>query len=138
MIRSLIFSGILMATWRNGRPPVRLSDPVHVVLPKTNVVLSPFEGQPKKYSRPRRLPGLAVKVSGVRKAGNGVFLAERVRKGQTITLFRRKIISEAAAKKLKKKVYNNDLIRKPLNFEVDFVDCREIGTFASIVQLACA
>jgi hypothetical protein len=45
-----------------------------------------------------------VRESGIPKAGNGLWLAERVRKGQTITLFRQKRISEAAAKKLHKKV----------------------------------
>jgi hypothetical protein len=94
----------LMATWRNGRPPVRFDEPVHVVLPRHNVVLLPFAGQPRKYSEPRRLPGCQVRESGIPKAGNGLWLAERVRKGQTITLFRRKRISEAAAKKLQKKV----------------------------------
>jgi hypothetical protein len=95
-----------MATWRNGRPPIRFSEPVHVVLPRHDVVLYPFQGQPKKYAEPRRLPGLEVRKSGIPKAGNGLWLAERVRAGQTITLFRRKRISEAAAKKLHNKVLN--------------------------------
>ena len=93
-----------MATWRNGRPPVRFDEPVHVVLPRHNVVLFPFAGQPRKYAEPPRLPGCQVRESGIPKAGNGLWLAERVRKGQTITLFRQKRISEAAAKKLHKKV----------------------------------
>ena len=93
-----------MATWRNGRPPVRFSNPVHVVLPRKGVVLHPFEGQPRKYAQPRRLPGLEVKESGISNAGFGLFLLENVRAGQTITLYRRKIISERAAKKRKEKV----------------------------------
>ena len=98
---------VSMATWRNGRPPVRLDDPVHHVLPLHNFVLLPFPGQPRKYRARRRLPGLQVRKSGIRGAGNGLWLAERVRKGQTITIFRRKRISEAAAKKLQKKVPND-------------------------------
>ena len=103
LIHCLLYQ-VLMATWRNGRPPVRFDDPVHVVLPRHNVVLYPFKGQPRKYAEPRRLPGCEVKKSGIPKAGNGLWLAERVRKGQTITIFRRKRISEAAAKKLQRKV----------------------------------
>jgi hypothetical protein len=89
---------------RERRPPVRFSDPVYVVLPRRNVVLMPFEGQPRKYASPRRLPGLAVKISSVQGAGYGLFLREKVKAGQTITLYRRKIISEATATKLKKQV----------------------------------
>ena len=127
---------VLMATWRNGRPPVRLDDPVHVVLPRHNVVLYPFKGQPRKYAEPRRLPRCEVRKSRIPKAGYGLWLAERVRKGQTITIFRRKRISEAAAKKLHKKV-QNDLIRMPLFSAIDSV-CRAIGTFGPTIQLACA
>jgi hypothetical protein len=90
---------------RESRPPVRFSDPVHVVLARRNIVLVPFEGQPRKYAIPRRLPALAVKISGVRRAGYGLFLREKVKAGQSITLYRRKIISEATAKKLKDKAY---------------------------------
>jgi hypothetical protein len=39
-----------------------------------------------------------VRKSRIPKAGYGLWLAERVRKGQTITIFCRKRISEAAAK----------------------------------------
>ena len=91
---------LLLASMRERRPPVRFSDPVHVVLPRRNVFLRPFEGQPRKYAS--RLPGLAVKISSVPGAGYGPFLREKVNSGQTITLYRRKIISEATAKKLKK------------------------------------
>ena len=95
---------LLLASMRESRPPVRFSDPVHVVRPRRNVVLRPFEGQPRKYASPRRLPELAVKMSNVRGAGYGLFLREQVKAGQTITLYRRKIISESTAKKLKKQV----------------------------------
>ena len=99
---------LLLASMRELRPPVRFSDPVHVVLPRRNVFLRPFEGQPRKYASPCRLPGLAVKISSVPGAGYGPFLREKVNSGQTITLYRRKIISEATAKKLKKQVrFNN-------------------------------
>jgi hypothetical protein len=98
---------VSMATWRNGHPPVRFDDPVHHVLPRHNFVLHPFSGQPKKYRAPRRLPGCQVRESGIPRAGNGLWTAERVRKGETITIFRRKRISEAAAKKLQKKVPND-------------------------------
>ena len=94
-----------METMRESRPPVRFSDPVHVVLPRRNVVLKPFVGQPRKYAGPRRLPGLEVKISRIRGAGLGLFLREKVHAGQTITLYRRKIISEATARKLKEQVY---------------------------------
>lgn len=93
-----------MTTMRESRPPVRFSDPVYLVLPRRNVILRPFDWQPGKYARPMRLPALAVKISGVRGAGFGVFLREKVRAGQTITLYRRKIISEATARRLKKQV----------------------------------
>ena len=75
---------MLMATWRNACPPVRFDDPVYHVLPKHNFVLHPFSGQPKKYREPRRLPGCEVRESGIPRAGNGLWTAERVRKGQTI------------------------------------------------------
>ena len=96
-----------MAYWRKGHPPVRLDDPVHYVFPLPEFQLCPFQGQPRKYRAPRRLPGLQVRKSGIRRAGNGLWTAERVLKGQTITIFRRKRISEAAAKKLQRKVLND-------------------------------
>ena len=102
--RACCCARFIMATMRQSRPPARFSDPVHVVLPRRNVILRPFEGQPPKYARPRRLPELAVKKSRVPGAGFGLFLHENVRKGQTLTLYSRKIISEATAKKLKKQV----------------------------------
>ena len=93
-----------LATMRESRPPVRLFDPVHVVLPLRNVLLKPFAGQPRKYSCPRRLPGLEIKISQVPGAGYGLFLREKVYAGQSITLYRREIVSEATARTLKKKV----------------------------------
>jgi hypothetical protein len=50
------------------------------------------------------LPGLEVKKSGIAKAGFGLFLRENVRAGQAITKYCRKIISEATANRMKKKV----------------------------------
>ena len=49
-----------------------------------------------------------LQMSIVRGAGFGLFLREKVNAGQTITLYRRKIISEATAKKLKKQVQLNN------------------------------
>jgi len=94
----------MLSTMRESRPPVRLFDPVHVVLPRRNVFLKPFAGQPRKYCCPRRLPGLETKISQVPGAGYGLFLREKVYAGQSITLYRRKIVSEATARTLKKKV----------------------------------
>ena len=93
-----------METMRQSRPPARYPDPVHIVMPRRNVILRPFQGQPPKYGRPRRLPLLSVRKSGIPGAEFGLFLLENVRAGQTITLYRRKIISEATAEKLKKQV----------------------------------
>jgi hypothetical protein len=129
-----------MATMREIRPPVRFSDPVYVVLPRQNVVLRPFTGQPVKYARPFRLPGLAVKISGVPGAGFGLFVREKVLAGQKITLYRRKIISEATAKKLKKQV----LIQTKSNiYHLELIDFstvffREIDTFEPTIQLVVA
>ena len=102
----LVHYRFLMETMRKSRPPVRFSDPVHVVLPRRNVVLKQFFGQPRKYAEPRRLPGLEVKISYIQGAGLGLFLREKVYAGQTITLYRRKIISEATARKFKGQVYS--------------------------------
>ena len=87
-------------TMRVSRPPARLLQEVHVVLPR-KIQLYPSDGQPKKYSREIRLPELAIQQSRIPKAGQGLFLREKVRKGQPIALYRRKIVSEAMAKKLK-------------------------------------
>ena len=89
-------------TMRVSRPPARLLQEVHVVLPR-KIQLYPSEGQQKKYSREIRLPELAIQQSRIPKAGQGLFLREKVRKGQPIALrlYRRKIVSEAMAKKLK-------------------------------------
>jgi hypothetical protein len=94
----------LLASMRERRPPVRFSDPVYEVLPRKNVVLRPFEGQPRKWASPRLMPGLAVRNSSVRWAAYGIFLREKVNAGQTITLYRRKIISESTAKVLREQV----------------------------------
>jgi hypothetical protein len=94
----------LWASLRERLPPFRFSDPVYEVLPRQNVVLRPFEGQPRNWASPRRLPGLAVRNSSVRGAGYGIFLREKVNAGQVITLYRRKIISESTAKVLREQV----------------------------------
>jgi hypothetical protein len=131
-----LFYQVSIATWRNACPPVRFHGPVHHVLPRHNFVLLPFPGQPRKYTAPRLPPGLQVRKSGIHQAGNGLWLAERVRKGQAITIFRRKRISEGAAKKLQKKV-QKDLNGMPLIYSFDPVVRREIGTYAPTMPRAC-
>jgi hypothetical protein len=99
----------MLSSMRESRPPVRLLDTVHVVLPLRNVFLKPFAGQPRKYLSPRRLPGLEMRKSQVPGAGFGLFLREKVYAGQSITLYRRKIVSEATAKRLKKQVVDSSI-----------------------------
>jgi hypothetical protein len=129
-----------LATMRESRPPVRLFDPVHVVLPRRNVFLKPFAGQPRKYSCPRRLPGLEIKISQVPGAGFGLFLREKVYAGQSITLYRRKIVSEATARTLKKKVSPFSEFKPNLDSRIDSktIFDREIDTFEPTMQPAAA
>ena len=126
-----------MSTMRQSRPPVRLFDPVHVVLPRRNVFLKPFAGQPRKYSRPRRLPGLEVKTSQIPGAGFGLFLREKVYAGQSITLYRRKIVSEATARNLKNQVYSHVNIKPDIELIPNLFD-REIDTFEPTMRPAAA
>ena len=93
----------MAATMRISIPPVRFSDP-QVVVPPRRVELKPFQGQPRKYYGIHRFPQLVIKDSRILNAGAGLFLEEKVRAGQILTLFRRNHISEARAKVLKKKV----------------------------------
>jgi hypothetical protein len=62
---------LLLANMRQIRPPVPFSDPEHVLLPQRDVAQRPFEGQPRKYASPRRLPEHAVKISSVTVLGTG-------------------------------------------------------------------
>ena len=93
----------MASTMRISVPPVRFSDPQVVVSPR-RVKLAPFEGQTRKYSGIHRFPQLVMRDSGIKNAGIGLFLGEKVRAGQALTLFRKNRISEAAAKLLKLKV----------------------------------
>ena len=86
---------------RVSKAPVRFHDPVYIVRPRKKT-LKRFEGQPAIYDVPRRLPWLSVQESSIPVAGFGVFVREDVKAGDTISIYRAKIISEATAKKLKK------------------------------------
>ena len=68
--------------------------------------MEPFEGQLRKWKLVRRFPRLEVRYSSILNAGFGLFVAEDVKAGQPIATYRRKIVSEAMAKKLKRKVSN--------------------------------
>jgi hypothetical protein len=89
---------------RHIKPPVRFSDPVYIIS-ACKKKLQPFEGQPRKWRQARRYPELAVQQSRIPYAGFGLFVAEDVKAGQPITTYKRKIISEREAKKLKDKVW---------------------------------
>jgi len=93
----------LVTPMRVSKAPVRFHDPVYIVRPRKKT-LKRFEGQPAIYDVPRRLPWLSVQESSIPVAGFGVFVREDVKAGDTISIYRAKIISEATAKKLKKKV----------------------------------
>lgn len=88
---------------RHIKPPVRFSDPVYIIS-ACKKKLQPFEGQPRKWRVARRYPKLVVHESRIPDAGFGLFVAEDVKAGQPITTYKRKIISEDEAKRLKKKV----------------------------------
>ena len=90
-------------TMRISRPPARFSQEEFVAKPR-RIQLFPSEGEPAKYAGILRLPELAIRRSRIPKAGNGLFLNEKVRQGQVFAVYRRKIISEKHAKELKKKV----------------------------------
>ena len=90
-------------TMRISVPPVRYSAE-QMVVPSRRVELKPFQGQRRKYAGIHRLPQLVMEESKIAHAGIGLFLGERVRAGQVLTLFRRNRISEARAKALKLKV----------------------------------
>ena len=109
-------------TRRQRRPPSRFGQEEFVALP-SKIKLYPSQGQPKKYGlRIIRLPELGVRQSRIHKAGFGLFLRERVRKGQVIARYRRRIISEATAKKLKAKVV--PCFYFPYVFAADFKLCK--------------
>ena len=92
--------------------------------------------------------------SGIRGAGYGLFLREKVNAGEAITLYRRKIISESTAKILKEQVkltFINSIDFNNMNrFLLEFCPqtnpndtktslfTREIDTFGPTMQLAAA
>jgi hypothetical protein len=90
-------------TMRISYPPVRFSEQ-KMVVPSRRVQLKPFQGQRRKYAGTVRLPQLVMEKSKIANAGIGLFLAERVRAGQVLTLYRRNSISEVRGKVLKMKV----------------------------------
>ena len=99
-----MFSQILPTTMRQSKATVRFSDPEYVARPR-HILLKPFQGQPRKYAkRIFRLPEVSIKKSSIPNAGFGLYIRENVRKGQIISIYRRRIISEAEAKLLKNKV----------------------------------
>lgn len=104
-LKSLSITMFLLTTesFRVSRPPARFHNEEHVSA-SCRIKLNPSPGQPKKYARIIRLPETGIRSSGIPKAGKGLFLREKVRKGQVLALYRRKIISETMAKKLKAKV----------------------------------
>ncbi len=97
--------GRLIAPMRSIKPPVRFANPIYYVNACKKRMM-PFEGQPRKWKLVRRFPRLEVRLSSIPNAGFGLFVAEDVKVGQPIATYRRRIVSEAMAKELKKKVSN--------------------------------
>ena len=95
----------LIAPMRSIKPPVRFANPIYYVHACKKRMM-PFEGQPRKWKLVRRFPRLEVRLSSIPNAGYGLFVAEDVKAGQPIATYRRRIVSEAMAKKLKKEVSN--------------------------------
>jgi hypothetical protein len=89
---------------RHIKQPVRFSDPVYI-MSACKKKQQPFEGQPRKRRQARRYPEIIAQQSRIPYAGFGLFVAEDVKAGQPITTYKRKIISEREAKKLKEKVW---------------------------------
>ncbi len=90
-------------TMRISYPTIRFSEQ-QMVVPPRRIELKPFQGQRRKFAGIHRFPQLVMEESKIPNAGIGLFLGERVRAGQILTLFRRNRISEARAKALKMKV----------------------------------
>ena len=84
-------------------PPVRYSAE-QMVVPPRRLELEPFQGQRRQFAGVHRFPQLVMAESKIANAGIGLFLGERVRAGQLLTVYRRNRISEARAKALKLKV----------------------------------
>jgi len=88
---------------RLSHPPERYPA-LEFIVKSRRIVLKPFQGQPKRYTKRKRLPMLVIRKSGIQNAGFGLFLEESVRARQTITIYSTKQISEAYANYLKIKV----------------------------------
>ena len=83
----------LEPTMRQSRPPVRFSQEEFVAKAQ-KTELHPSEGQSTKNSGIDRLPEIKVRQSRIPKAGFGLFIREKVRKGQILTVYRQNVVSE--------------------------------------------
>lgn len=131
----------LIAPMRSIKPPVRFANPIYYVHACKKRMM-PFEGQPRKWKLVRRFPRLEVRLSSIPNAGFGLFVAEDVKAGQPIATYRRKIVSEAMARRR----YRTFMIKYHLI--LDLVDSsgiclltfssRAIDTFGRTMQPAAA
>jgi hypothetical protein len=95
-------------TMRISRPPPRFSPEGEVYVAKARrIKLFPDAGDPEKFSKCIRLPEISIRRSKIPNAGHGLFLNEKVQRGQVMSLYRRKFISERQAKELKRKVMHS-------------------------------
>jgi hypothetical protein len=117
-------------TMRISRPPPRFSPDGEVYVAKPRrIKLVPDAGDPERFSKVIRLPELSIRRSKIPKAGRGLFLNEKVRRGQVLTRYRRKIISEKRATELKLQVVLcNFSPTCRLLLSTDKAARREIGT----------
>jgi len=115
---------------RISRPPPRFSpDGEEFVAKPRRIKLVPDAGDPARFSKEIRLPELSIRRSKIPKAGRGLFLNEKVRRGQVLTRYRRKIISEKRATELKLQVVLcNFSPACRLLLSTDKAARREIGT----------
>jgi len=115
---------------RISRPPPRFSpDGEEFVAKPRRIKLVPDAGDPERFSKVIRLPELSIRRSKIPKAGRGLFLNEKVQRGQVLTRYRQKIISERRAKELKLQVAQLDFL--PIFwqfFSTDKSARRAIGT----------
>ena len=96
---------------RISRPPPRFSpDGEEFVAKPRRIKLVPDAGDPERFSKVIRLPELSIRRSKIPKAGRGLFLNEKVQRGQVLTRYRQKIISERRAKELKLQVAQLDFL----------------------------
>jgi len=88
---------------RISRPPPRFSPEGEVYVAKARLM----QAIRKKFSKCIRLPEISIRRSKIPNAGHGLFLNEKVQRGQVMSLYRRKFISERQAKELKRKVMHS-------------------------------